>query len=247
MLKNDKSIGIGAVDCDIDKATCGKYGVNGYPSLKAIVGGKGKSYNGAREADAIKEWVTNLAANRGTKGGSSKCAPGPFKSKVKDSVVPLCKEHFPDKKAKNEWIVLFYNEKGGSDLKAIGNRVASDLGNDPEDMSKSLKTPKKKRDRLTELAEKYELKIKLPSKGPFGMDALAKFGAVCCDCDEDGAAFCASSLRQGGADFQPPQVFWVAKGQRKLLKDTEPTARDLVSRVIEKLGFLPSAGRGEEL
>ena len=29
------------------------------------------------------------------------------------------------------------------------------------------------------------------------MDALAKVGAVCCDCNEDASAFCASSLRIG--------------------------------------------------
>lgn len=246
MLKNDKSIGIGAIDCDIDKATCAKYGVNGYPTLKAIVGGKGKSYNGAREADPIKDWITKVAANRGTKGGSSKCPPGVFKSKVKDAVVPLCEEHFPDEKAKNDWMVLFYNEKSGSSLKAIGNQVAQDLGNDPADMSKSLKKPKKRRDRLTQLAEKYELKLKLPAKGPFGMDALAKFGAVCCDCSEDTAAFCASSLKIGETDVEPPQTFWVTKGSRTLLKDTEPTAANLVSRVVEKIGLLASGG-GDEL
>jgi len=219
--------------------------VNGYPSLKAIVGGKGKSYNGAREAEPIKEWIQKLAANRGSKGGSSKCPPGLFKSKVKDAVVPLCEEHFPDDKAKNDWLVLFYNEKGGSDLKAVGNGVASDLGNDPPDMSKSLKKQKKRRDRLTELGKKHDLKVKLPAKGPFGMDALAKFGAVCCDCSEDTAAFCASSLKIGETDLLPPQTFWVSKGQRTMLKDTEPTAASLVSAVIGKMGLLASGGSDE--
>lgn len=215
--------------------------------MKAIVAGKGKSYNGAREAEPIKEWIQKLAANRGTKGGSSKCAPGLFKSKVKDSVVPLCEEHFPDDKAKNDWFLLFYNEKGGSDLKAIGNTVAADFGNDPPDMSKSLKKPKKKRDRITDLGKKYDLKLKLPAKGPFGMDALVKVGAVCCDCNEDGAAFCASSLKQGETDLLPPQTFWVSKGKRTIFKDAEPTALGMVSSVVEKLGLLKSAGKGEEL
>eukprot|EP00971_Amphidinium_carterae_P329078 6461361-Amphidinium_carterae.1 len=37
-LKNDKNIGIGAVDCEKEQASyalCAKYGVQGYPTLKA--------------------------------------------------------------------------------------------------------------------------------------------------------------------------------------------------------------------
>lgn len=246
-LKNDKDIGIGAVDCDIDRAVCSKYGVNGFPALKAIVGGKGKSYNGAREADPIKDWIKKISANRGTKGGSSKCAPGVFKSKVKDAVVPLCEEHYPDDKAKNEWIVVFYNEKSGdaAALKKAVNDVAADMGNDPPDMSKSLKKQKKRRDRITNLGEKYHLNPKLPAKGPFGMDALVKVGAVCCDCNEDGAAFCASSLKQGEEDFKPPMAFWVAKGERTMLKGVEPTGPALVGVVLQKLGFMGAADKTE--
>ena len=241
LLKNDKNIGIGAVDCDIDRATCSKYGVSGFPALKAIIAGKGKSYNGARETDPMKAWITGIAANRGTKGGSAKCAVGLFKSRVKDAVVPLCEEHFPDDKAKNDWLVVFYNSKD-STHKEMVDRVAVDLGNDPPDMSKALKKPKKKRDRLESLAEKYDFTVNLPKKGPFGMDALAKVGAVCCDCNEDAGAFCASSLRVGEDDFPAPQVFWVSKGQRELLQDLSLSASSLVQLAVQKLGFV---GRSE--
>ena len=243
LLKNDKNIGIGAVDCDIDRATCSKYGVSGFPALKAIIGGKGKSYNGARETEPMKVWIEGVAKNRGTKGGSAKCAVGVFKSRVKDAVVPLCEEHFPDDKAKNDWLVLFYSSQSSSsaDLKEVLHRLAVDLGNDPPDMSKSLKKPKKKRDRLESLAEKYEFAVELPKKGPFGMDALAKVGGVCCDCNEDAAAFCASSLRIGEEDVQAPQVFWVSKGHRELLKDAEMSAGTLSKLAVMKLGFLPGA------
>lgn len=240
LLKNDKNIGIGAVDCDIDRATCSKYGVSGFPALKAIIAGKGKSYNGARETEPMKAWITGIAANRGTKGGSAKCAVGLFKSRVKDAVVPLCEEHFPDEKAKNEWLVVFYNSKDSAELKEVADRVAVDLGNDPPDMSKALKKPKKKRERLENLSEKYDFTVNLPNKGPFGMDALAKVGAVCCDCNEDAAAFCASSLRVGEDDFPAPQVFWVSKGQRELLKNlplNPLSASSLVQLAVQKLGF----------
>mmetsp|Transcript_34035 Transcript_34035/g.79318 ORF Transcript_34035/g.79318 Transcript_34035/m.79318 type:complete len:326 (-) Transcript_34035:241-1218(-) len=251
LLKNDKSIGIGAVDCDIDRATCSKYGVSGFPALKAIVSGKGKSYNGARETEPMKAWIEGIAKNRGTKGGSAKCAVGLFKSRVKDAVVPLCEEHFPDDKAKNDWLVLFYNSKSSTstDLKEVLHRLAVDLGNDPPDMSKSLKKPKKKRERLESLAEKYDFAVDLPKKGPFGMDALAKVGGVCCDCNEDAVAFCASSLRIGEEDVQAPQVFWVSKGHRELLKDADMSAPSLNKLAVTKLGFFSGsrASQGSEL
>mmetsp|Transcript_90594 Transcript_90594/g.161358 ORF Transcript_90594/g.161358 Transcript_90594/m.161358 type:complete len:194 (-) Transcript_90594:36-617(-) len=189
----------------------------------------------------MKQWISQVAQNRGSKGGSAKCPVGLFKSKVKDSVVPLCEEHFPDDKAKNEWVVLFYNQKENADMKDFGNRLANDFGNDPPDMSKALKKPKKKRERLESLAEKYDVKVNLPSKGPFGMDALAKVGGVCCDCGEEAAAFCSTSLRQGEEDLKTPQAFWVAKGQRTLLKDVEFTAPQLFGRTVEKLGFSAQA------
>ena len=72
------------------------------------------------------------------------------------------------------------------------------------------------------------------------MDALAKVGAVCCDCNEDAAAFCASSLRVGEDDFPAPQVFWVSKGQRELLKNlplNPLSASSLVQLAVQKLGF----------
>lgn len=239
MLKNDKNVGIGAIDCDIDRATCGKYGVSGFPTIKAIVAGKGKSYNGARETEPMKAYIEHLAANRGSKGGSAKCPVGVFKSKIKDAVVPLCEEHFPDDKSKNDWIVLFYNQKDADtpQLKDAANSLAIDLGSDPPDMNKALKKPKKKRERIELLMEKHGVKVNLPKKGPFGMEALAKVGSVCCDCSEDTIAFCASSLRQGEEDFKAPQAFWVSKGMRTLVKDTEFTAPKLAEVTLAKLGF----------
>lgn len=245
MLKNDKNVGIGAIDCEKEQAVCQRYGVSGYPTLKAIVGGKGKSYNGAREAEPIKEWITRLAQNRGTKGGSSKCPQGVFKSKVKDAAVPLCEEHFPDEKAKHAWLVFMYEQAASSaaELKGALNRLAVDMGNDPPDMSKALKKPKKKRDRLNELASTYDIKLSLPAKGPFGMEALIKVGAVCCDCGEEAAAFCASSMRIGEEELKPPRAFWVSQGKRTLLKTSDPTGPALAREALTRLGFMSSEGR----
>jgi len=112
-FKDDKDIGIGAVDCTLDdnKALCAKHGVKGYPTLKAFVNGKAKSYEQARELEPMKKFMLALKEKKGTGGGSAKCPKGLFKSLVTDAVVPLCASHFPDEKSKNSWIVLFYNEK----------------------------------------------------------------------------------------------------------------------------------------
>jgi thiol-disulfide isomerase/thioredoxin len=249
-LKNDKSIGIGAIDCDdaSNRPICGKYGVNGFPALKAMVSGKPKSYNGAREADPMKEWIKRVASSKGTKGGSAKCPIGVFKSKVKDAVVPLCEEHFPDEKAKNDWLVIFYDEKASSvsDLKQATNTAALELGNEPPDKNKALKKLTKRRDRLQDLADVYDLKLTLPNKGPFGMDALVKIGAVCCDCNDDTAAFCSSSLKLGEEDFKPPRTFWVSKGRREMLKgDGGITAHGLIANALSRLGYYAGAGEAE--
>jgi len=200
--------------------------------------GKGKSYNGAREAEPMANWISQVAASKGTKGGSTKCRPGMFKSKIKHAVVPLCEAHFPDTKAKNDWLVLFYDHKGTEAMRDTWNDVAVDVGNFPPDMNKAKRTLKKRRERIETLAAKHDLKVKLPAKGPFGLDELAKLGSVCCDCDEDHTAFCASALKQGEVDHKTPQLFWVSKGKMEMLKDTELTAKAVTGVIMQKLGFL---------
>lgn len=244
-FKNDKEVGIGAVDCTLEAATCQKYGVNGYPTIKAIVMGKGKSYNGAREAEPMKRFIQQTAANKGSKGGSTKCRPGMFKSKMKHAVVPLCESHFPDMKAKNDWLVFFYDHSATAEMRDALNTVAVDIGNYPPDMNKALKKQQKKRERIESLAQKHGLKTSLPSKGPFGMEELAKVGAVCCDCDEEHTAFCASALKQGEEDFKPPQVFWLSKGKRTMLKDYELTAKSLAGVALQQLGHASAEGKSE--
>jgi len=111
-FKDDPAVGIGGVDCTVpsNQQLCAKYGVQGYPTIKAIVGGKPRDYQGAREAGPMKEYMLGIKNKRGSKGGSSKCPKGIFKSSIKDSVVPLCAKHFPDEKSKNSWVVAFYNK-----------------------------------------------------------------------------------------------------------------------------------------
>jgi len=57
---------IGQLDCSgTGQATCGQYGVQGYPSIKTVVDGKTSDYNGAREFNAMKREI------------ESKCNPRP--------------------------------------------------------------------------------------------------------------------------------------------------------------------------
>ena len=56
-------------------------GVQGFPTIKAFVGGKPKNYQGGRDAASIKSYILGLKAKRGSKGGSAKCQKGTFKSR----------------------------------------------------------------------------------------------------------------------------------------------------------------------
>jgi len=212
--------------------------------------GKGKSYNGARETDSMESFISKLAANRGTKGGSSKCRPGMFKSKMKHAVVPLCETHFPDSKAKNDWLIFYYDHSASAEMRDALNSVAMDIGNDPPDINKANKKQKKQRERIESLAEKHGLTTKLPAKGPFGMDELAKVGAVCCDCDDEHKAFCDNSLMQGEEAMKTPQVFWVSKGVRKVLPNVDLSSpKALITAVMVERGYVaqPSTEEKSEL
>jgi len=212
-------------------------GVNGYPSIKAIVNGKGRSYNGGREMEPMKNWIQKIADNRGSKGGSAKCRPGMFKSKMKHAVVPLCESHFPAEKSKNDWLVFYYDHSAKAEMRDAINTAALDVGNYPPDVNKASKKQQKLRDRIQDLAKKHGLEAKLPAKGPFGMDELAKVGAVCCDCDDEHKAFCAGSLMEGEEVLKTPQVYWVSKGKRTLLKDLELTPAAVTGTILQRLGF----------
>lgn len=154
---------------------------------------------------------------------------------MKDSAIPLCDEHFPDKNSKSGWIVAFYN-KDSPNLNAVLNRVATDLGNEPPQKSKSIKTQKKKqRQRIKDLAEKYEFDPFIPKKGleDKGKDALLKVGAVCCDCGKD-YEVCKTqgtgvSILQPGKD----EIVMPDAADLNSLK-----AEDIVTFVMGELGFM---------
>ncbi len=71
-------VNVVAVDADANKAVGGKYGVQGFPTIKWFVGGGGapEDYSGARDAAAIVKWAMGKAssvaqARLSGKGGGS--------------------------------------------------------------------------------------------------------------------------------------------------------------------------------
>lgn len=58
-----------AVDCDAEKnkQLCGKYGIQGFPTLKIFVNGKPTDYQGERSAKAMVTAVTALLSSKGVK------------------------------------------------------------------------------------------------------------------------------------------------------------------------------------
>ncbi|KAF3789787.1 disulfide-isomerase like 2-1 protein [Nymphaea thermarum] len=99
-FKKTKSILIGKVDCDEHKSLCSKYGVTGYPTIKWFPQGslEPKSYEGARTADALVEFVN-------TEGGTN------VKLAVIPSDVVVLSEHNFDEVVldkKKDVLVEFY-------------------------------------------------------------------------------------------------------------------------------------------
>jgi protein disulfide-isomerase-like protein len=122
-----EGIKFGAVDCTKEQYLCQKYGVQGYPTLKAFVNGKAKEYRGARETDDMLDFVMSLKNSKGSKGGSSKCTSA-LLEKGKSDVVPLCSSHFPDsKKGKNDWVAIFHSETANEkeNLYKLASKISS--------------------------------------------------------------------------------------------------------------------------
>uniref|UniRef100_F6WYW5 Protein disulfide-isomerase n=1 Tax=Ciona intestinalis TaxID=7719 RepID=F6WYW5_CIOIN len=63
LKRNDPPIRIGKVDCTENTATCSKFGVSGYPTLKLFADGKlSKDYDGPRQADGIVKYMQKAAS-----------------------------------------------------------------------------------------------------------------------------------------------------------------------------------------
>eukprot|EP00405_Crypthecodinium_cohnii_P046514 CAMPEP_0206573816 /NCGR_PEP_ID=MMETSP0325_2-20121206/29064_1 /ASSEMBLY_ACC=CAM_ASM_000347 /TAXON_ID=2866 /ORGANISM="Crypthecodinium cohnii, Strain Seligo" /LENGTH=245 /DNA_ID=CAMNT_0054078279 /DNA_START=631 /DNA_END=1364 /DNA_ORIENTATION=- len=175
------------------------------PTLKALTGGLApRIYEGLREVEPMRQWILKVLEEKGSRGGSRNCAFGLFDSRREDVVIPLCSSHFPRKESKHRWAILFYNladvdsqgDVASGLLRQAANEVAQDLGGDLKSSSgkaPARSVPMRQRDRLAALAKKYKFNLVMPKVGPFGKEPIMKFGAVCCDC-EDQHNFCLQTL-----------------------------------------------------
>lgn len=118
-IASDDGIKFGAVDCTKDQALCQRYGVKGYPTLMGFIGGRSKEYRGPREADGMVEYLRSLKQSKGSKGGSAKCPASLLIDSSRKEIVPLCSSHFPDKKSKNSWVIVFVKNAEKSERDAI--------------------------------------------------------------------------------------------------------------------------------
>jgi len=56
-LKKEKNIRFGRINCDEHKATCGNYGIRGYPTIKWFANGQNEDYQGGRDRNAFVGFV----------------------------------------------------------------------------------------------------------------------------------------------------------------------------------------------
>jgi len=105
---------VGAVDCDEHKDLAGKFGVQGFPTIKIFTGKDSTAYNGERTAKAIAEAGLAQAKKKvkeqleGGSSGSSGSSGGSKSSK--DDVIELTDSNF-DKlvlQSDDVWLVEFF-------------------------------------------------------------------------------------------------------------------------------------------
>ncbi|TYI55192.1 hypothetical protein E1A91_D11G124800v1 [Gossypium mustelinum] len=143
-FKKAKSVLIGKVDCDEHKSVCGKYGVEGYPTIKWFPKGSldPKQYEGPRTAEPLAEFVN-------TEGGTNvKIATLP------SNVVVLNADNFDEvvlDETKNMF-VEFYAPWCGycKNLAATYEKVATAFKMEEDVVIANIDT-----DKYKDLAEKY--------------------------------------------------------------------------------------------
>ena len=108
LKNNDPPVPLIKVDCTAETKTCGKHGVNGYPTLKIFKNGEvSADYNGPRDADGIVRYMRTRA------GPSSKEL-----SSVEEAEKFL---------ANSEHSIVGFFSKSGSSLEAEFKKVADQL------------------------------------------------------------------------------------------------------------------------
>merc|ERR1719181_2002568 len=74
--KGSSSVLIGDVDCTVHDKLCGKWGVQGYPTIKYYADGDktGADYQGGRTEDALKEFASETLEIKCQVADQAKCS-----------------------------------------------------------------------------------------------------------------------------------------------------------------------------
>ena len=86
-------IRVAALNCDDHKETCAKFGVKGYPTIKAFVSGRVVDFGGEeRTARSIRDWGVSLVENaeKGREGNSASVASVPSEKALAANLLSRC-------------------------------------------------------------------------------------------------------------------------------------------------------------
>jgi len=118
---------VAMIDCTAGgQATCGEWGVQGYPSIKVVVDGKTSEYNGAREYSAMKREVESKLNPRPACSLESKDACSPDARKILEASEKMSKAE-RSAKIKEVEQEIKDSKKQAVELEKKAKKLAEDL------------------------------------------------------------------------------------------------------------------------
>lgn len=116
--KSAKGFRVGKVDCTVEKGSCNRFGVRGFPTIKFLKGGKYYDYKGARTVEEFTKFATEGYQSQTPKDIPPKEAapaaekPAETKTEVDPNkpsdVIVLTDSNFASSIEKGIWLVKFY-------------------------------------------------------------------------------------------------------------------------------------------
>jgi protein disulfide-isomerase A6 len=104
------SVVIADVDCTKEQDLCGKHGVKGYPTIKYWQDGEVKDYQGARDFDGLKKFVTDTLEKKCFIADQASCSEKEKKF--------IGTRQAKDKEANTKELARLTKMAGGSSMKA---------------------------------------------------------------------------------------------------------------------------------
>ena len=102
----DNDIGIAEVDCTEEKELCGKYGVRGYPTVKAFKDGEeGEKHSGPRTASEFRSWLNTRFPELKIKVDAPAAPAATEEAAAEGDVVILGASNFDEKTKEGVWLI----------------------------------------------------------------------------------------------------------------------------------------------